>query len=359
MEVITTTPTLELAPVQPGEPRMKQLVSWDEYREQAEKLKTTAETLTVTNVSQVAEMKLARVTRLTIKNLRVAITKRHTELKSGILEEGRKIDAGKNELLKILEPLEERLLLQETFAEREQTRILEEKRTTRLTELTPFLLSPPVIDIALLTDENYAALLRDSIAVHNARIERERAEQAAAEAARKAEAERIEAQRIENERLKKEAAERAAELQAAAIERDRLAKQIEDERKIAQIKVDEEAARVRTEKLAVAAKAEAQARKDREAAEAVLRAEREARAKVEAEIAARKAAEAQAEAAAKQAAEAAALAPDKEKIMAYTAALMNVPIPAMSNPKSEKLIADIRLNLHRFIGYIQSEANNL
>src|SRR5688572_22665268 len=87
--------------------KMKQLVVWDDYKQQAEKLKATAETLTVTNVSQVAEMKLARATRLTIKDLRVAITHKHKELKAGVLEEGRKIDAGKNELLKVLEPLEE------------------------------------------------------------------------------------------------------------------------------------------------------------------------------------------------------------------------------------------------------------
>src|SRR6185295_8630917 len=150
------------------EARMKQLVVWDDFKSQAEKLKTTAETLTVTDVSQVAEMKLARATRLTIKNLRIAIVHKHRELKESVLEESRKIDGGKNELLKILEPLEERLLLQETFAERETERIRTGVRESRTAELSPYLSAPVVIDLADLTEENYSALLRDSIAAHTA-----------------------------------------------------------------------------------------------------------------------------------------------------------------------------------------------
>jgi len=379
--------TTELVPIQPDEPRMKQLVTWDEFRDQAEKLKATAETLTVTNSAQVAEMKLARVTRLTIKNLRVAITKKHQELKSGILEEGRRIDAGKNELLRILEPLEDRLLLQETFAEREQTRIQEEKRAARAAELAPYFTSSEsgwlrkVLDdakaakagwpewakgepdVAVLTDDQYATLLRDSISVHTARVEREQAEKVAVEAARKAEAERIEAQRIENEKLRKEAAEREVERKAAEIEQARLRKQIEDERKVAKAKSDAEAARLRSEKLAAIAKIEAQAKKahdvEIEAHDAALRAERDARAKIEAEIAARKAEEARIEAEANRAAELAALAPDKEKILAYANAVWNVPVPAMTTSKSSKLTEEIISNLERFVAYVRNEANNL
>jgi len=320
---------------------MKQLIVWDDFKSQAEKLKTTAETLTVTDVSQVAEMKLARATRLTIKNLRVAITHKHRELKESVLEESRKIDAGKNELLRILEPLEERLLLQETFAERETERIRIEVRQSRTTELGPYLSAPVIIDLADLTDAEYSGLLKDSIATHTAKLERLRLECEAAEAVRKAEADRIEAQRAENERLKKEAAEREAARKAAEIARDRLEKQLADERKSAQAKLEAEANRLKAEKLALVAKAN----------EAVAKLEREAKAardKLAAEQLAVRLAE-----------EKAALAPDKEKILEFSKRLWETPRPITQTDRGGRVIANIGANLERLCAYIQNEANNL
>ena len=347
--------------VSPDEPRMKQLVIWDEFREQAEKFKITAETLTVTNVTQVAEMKLARVTRLAIKELRVAITHKHRELKAGILEEGRKIDAGKNELLKVLEPLEERLLLQETFAERETKRIADALRESRTKELASYITpgASLLIDLATLTDTQYSALLRDSIQVHEVKLAREAAEKIAAFEAAEKEKARLEAQRIENERLKKEAAERNAEIKAAEIERARLTKQLEDERRAAQAKVDAELARVRAEKAATAAKEKAvrdaielQARKDREAAEAVAKAEREARQKIEKEIADRKAAE-------EKVKQEALLAPDRDKLMRLATDLRLFSWPKMSTEKGVVAINRIVHNADEFAAYIEQQAKEL
>lgn len=352
---------IELVPAQPDESRMKQLIVWDDFREQAEKLKTTAETLAVTNVSQIAEMKLARVTRLTIKDLRVAITHRHKELKADVLEEGRKIDAGKNELLKILEPLEERLLLQETFAERETKRLLDEKRDSRAAELVPYLAQNQIIvvDLASLTDEQYAEQLRNHIAFHEAKIAREAAEKIAAFEAAEKEKIRLEAQRVENGLLRKEAAEREIERKAAEIEKARLLRQLEDERRTAQAKANAEIIRVRSEKAVVAAKEKAardaielRARKDREAVEALAKSEREARQKIESEIAAQKVAELKAK-------NVALLAPDKEKLLAFSKSLWEVPRPVMATDKGETFLKDVILNTERLVAYIQNQANNL
>jgi len=204
----SNTPSTELvAPVQPGEPRMKQLVVWDDFRAEAIRLRATAETLTVTSSSQVAEMKLARATRLTIKNLRVAISKKHTELKASVLEEGRKIDAGKNELLKILEPLEDRLLLQENFAEREAARLKAEKHNERVKQITPYLPSPPIIDLAEMSEGDFNAALESAKSVYEHNLAQAKREHEARVEAARIEQERAQAQRIENEKLRAQLAE--------------------------------------------------------------------------------------------------------------------------------------------------------
>lgn len=343
---------VEIVDTLPGETRMKQLVVWDDFKSQAEKLKTTAETLTVTDVNQVAEMKLARATRLTIKNLRIAIVHKHRELKESVLEESRKIDGGKNELLKILEPLEERLLLQETFAERETERIKTEKHASRILELAPYMTGQVIFNLTDLTDEEYSKVLQDTIAAHTARLEREKAEREAIVAAQKAEAERLEAQRLENEKLRKEAATQQAAIQAAAIEKQRLEKQISDERKAAQAKADAEANRLKAEKLAAIAKVEAAARAEQEKATAILRAEKEKAAKIEAAARAEQLAQ-------KQAEEKAKLAPEREKILKFSQSLWELPRPEMTTDKGLKLLLDVTQNLERLCAYIQNQANNL
>lgn len=75
----TESNELELAPVQAGEPPQKQILPFDHFKAELEKLKATAETLTVTSIDDKAGMKLARATRLTFRELRVSITHRHKE----------------------------------------------------------------------------------------------------------------------------------------------------------------------------------------------------------------------------------------------------------------------------------------
>lgn len=308
--------TLELAPVQPGEPPMKQLAVWDDFRAKAAKLKATAETLTVTDSKDRAGMALARTTRLTLKDVRVAITKRHKELKEDILTEGRRIDAGKNELLAMIEPLETRLLEQEQFAEREAARIQAEKHKVRLAELHPFM--PPnslvTVDLGTMDDDAYFNLLLDTKATHDARIERERKEREEAQARAKAEAEERDRMRVENERLKAEAAEREAtarqEREAAAL---------------------------------VLAKERAEAEKLRAAVDRAAReSERIEREKAEAEAAAKKAR---------------AMTPVKDKLNKLAADIRALAVPFLSEPPVEKNVREIMDGIERFAKWIESKAN--
>jgi len=324
----TTTEVEIVAPVAPGDPHMKQIVVWDDFRAEANRLKATAETLTVTNVSQVAEMKLARATRLTIKNLRVAITKKHTELKASVLEEGRKIDAGKNELLKILEPLEDRLLLQENFAEREAARLKAEKHNARVAQLNPYLSSPVII--AEMSEEDFAAALESAKSVHEHKLAQAKKEQEAREEAARQEQQRIAAQRIENERLRAELAE---------------------QKRIA----DEAAAKIRAEREEIAALQ----RKALEQAAAVAKKAEDERKALQARIDAEIAEQKKKEDEERKAAEAALLAPDQQKLKAYAMALWEVPQPKVASERGKQAALDIRRNLERFIAYIENAAQDL
>ncbi len=308
-EIITDNQT---APDLDAMPRADLPTIWNDYRAQIEKLKATAETLTVTDVSQVNEMKLARVTRLTLREVRIQIEKRRKELGEDALRRKQNIDRSAKELSALIEPLEARLLEQEKFAEIVEAKRKAELKAARETEIRPFVEAMPSLDLGEMADADWSALLAGAKAAHAARIEA--AQKAEAERIAKEKAEREERERIrqENERLKREAEAREAQ---ARKERAEAAAKLEAERKAAAA----EAARI----------AEI-SRKEREAVEAQTRKEREAREKLEAERAAQLAEAKRKEDERIAAERAAALAPDKEKLRSIAAAVRALPMPTVS-----------------------------
>lgn len=288
---------------------------WNEYRAQLEKLKTTAETLVVTDVADKAGMKLARTTRLTLKDLRVNVEKKRKELGEEALRKKQAIDETAGEIKDAIAGLETRLLDQEQFAERkaeEELRLRVQRRTEQLAAFwNPAI---PMPDLGALTVDQFDTVLADAETTHNTKIEAARKAEEEAETERRRQKLRYERgleiaplakflppevgdyglmnseeyqrvlfdakskehkeqveqerQRAENERLKKVAAvrEEAArkEREAAAAEKARLDKQIADERKAA----EEKAAKIKAEADA-AAKVEA----DRQRAEEQERAD--------------------------------------------------------------------------------------
>ena len=303
------TAELELAPIQEGEPRMQQIATWDEFKCKAQQLKATAETLTVTDASDRAGMALARSTRLALKDVRVAVTHRHKALKENILVEGRRIDAGKNELLAMIEPLESRLLEQEQFAERELARVQSEIRTARIEEITPFVSAMTAVDLGVMSDEDYASFLSDAKTLHEAKLERERKEKEDAQAKVKADAEERERIHLENQRLKKEAVEREATAQ--------------QEREIA---------------AAALAKERAEVERCVREAEAKAQQERDARAR---------------EAAEKRVVE---MAPEKEKLRRFAVEVRLLALPLLQNPSSADLMRVVSEGVERFALWIEAKA---
>jgi colicin import membrane protein len=287
-----TTTEMELVPANAGE-NAKQIAPFDSFKAEVERLKVTAETLTVSRVDDKAGMKLARATRLALRDVRIAVEHRRKELGEEHLKAKQKVDGDAKALKDAIEPLEARLEDQEKFIEREEARIRAEKQAARIAEVTPFLIAPLTFDLGALPDEQWATVLAGAKAEHDARLQKIEDDRIAAEA----EKARIEAQRVENERLKAE---------TAALE-----KKLADERAEADAKLKAE-----REALEAKVKAEADAR------EALERAERDRKAKEASDEKARIAAEKKAKA-----------APDKAKAQALADAIRAFPLPEFADAK--------------------------
>lgn len=416
----TETQDLQLAP-EANVDAMKRadnsIEVWNDYRAQLEKLKTTAETLVVTDVSDKAGMKLARTTRLTLKDLRVSVEKKRKELGEEALRKKQAIDETAGEIKEAIAGLETRLLDQEEFAERkaeEELRLRVQRRTEQLAAFwNPAI---PMPDLGALTVDQFDTVLADAETTHNAKIEAARKAEEEAETERRRQKLRYERgleiaplakflppevgdyglmnseeyqrvlfdakskehkeqveqerQRAENERLKKVAAvrEEAArkEREAAAAEKARLDKQIADERKAAEEKTEAERKRVAAEQAAAEEKArkereaiEARNRKEREAAEAMARVEREAREKAEKELAAKKAQEEAAKKAAAEADEKAARAPDRQKLLAMAQWVENIAIPSFSSAEGIALRVEITTRVNDLRDWLKAQAEKL
>jgi len=210
------------------------LERFQDYFKIAAEWETRAKTIVVTDAGQTADMKMARVGRLELREKRIAIEKTRKELKEQSLREGKAIDGIANVLKALIVPIEDYLGEQEKFTE-----IQAQKEVARL------------------------------VAEAEAKAE---AERLAKEQAECEEQERISK---ENERLKREAAkkEKARLALEAKVEAERVAK----EKALADERAKVEAERIAREKIYAEerAKAKEKARLEREKVESAARAERE------------------------------------------------------------------------------------
>lgn len=306
----------------------------------------------ITRPDQFREMKLARETRLALREIRINAEKTRKALKEDSLRKGKAIDGIYNMLAFAVEPLEKHLLEQEQFIQR-----LEEQRKAKLkadreAELIPLGVDVSLYQLGEMDDATFGQLLETNRLAFAARQE----------AARKAEQERI-------ERERKEAEERAKREAAAAAERERL--RLENERLAREKAEAEEKARIEREKLEAERKAELEriererraadekARQEREAAEAQARAEREAREKAEAELRAKQEAERKAKEEQEAAARAAAAAPDRDKLDAFAQAVRALPVPVLSTHAGQEIETLIRSQVEKFALWIENNKAKL
>lgn len=327
-------------------------------------------TIKVTDATQVREMKLARESRLALKEIRVIAEKNRTRLKEDSLRRGRAIDSVYNTLEALVKPLEAQLKEQEEFVKRKEEQRKAQLKAEREEALRPFGVNTAFYQLADMPEPDWAALFNSTVAAHRAK--EEAAQKAEAERIAKEQAEAAERERIrqENERLRQEVEEREA---AAKAERERLAaekKAIEEqarkEREAIEAAAKAELAKQKAEADRLAAIAAAKALAEKQAADAKAKVEREAREKAEAEARRlREAQEALKQAEAlkfKQEAEAkakAARAPDREKIAALGVAVLAIKMPEVSTPEGQAALAVVKEQFARFAKWITDKSATL
>jgi hypothetical protein len=281
----------------------------------AQALLEKSRAITVTDATQVAQIKAARSARLALREVRVEAEKKRKELKEESLRTGKAIDGIANVLKLMLEPEEARLEECEKFAERVEAARIAALVAARTERLRPFGVDPLHYGLREMTDEAFDQLVGMLSREREAKLE---AERKAAEAAEKARQER----EAEEARIRAENARLKAEADAARKEQERRDAEARAERE----RIEAEAKKER-DRLA------AEARAEREARERAEREAREAREAAERAEADRKAAEA-AEAKKRAAAEAKAKrAPDREKVKTLAAGVRAVVIPEATTPE--------------------------
>ena len=380
------SPNLELMP------RADLPAIWGSFREQALRLKGLVETLTVTDAAQTSEMAIARATRLELRKLRSTIEHKRVELKEDALRRGKQIDAAANELKALIEPLETRLLEQETFLAREEAKRKVALFAERAEKLLPFNVTPSAFNLAEMSELDFEQLLANSRTAHEAKLEAARKaeeERAAREQAEAAERERI---RQENIRLKAEAEERerVAKIEREEVERERreaaaaaecerlrveaekraAAEQARREREAVEAKAAEDQ-RIAAEKAAAelaAQRVEAeriQAERDvKDAAErfhlsALAKAEREAREKLEREAKAKRDKEERERKAAEKAARDAAKAPDKIKLAGFAGVVRGLSVPTLTTLEGNGVAKEVEKAIRDLATWIDGKAASL
>ena len=335
-------------------------------------------TIKVTDATQVREMKLARESRLALKEIRVIAEKNRTRLKEDSLRRGRAIDSVYNTLEALVKPLEAQLKEQEEFVKRQEEQRKARIKAEREEALRPFGVNTAFYQLAEMPEADWAALFNSTVAAHKAA--KEAAEKAEAERTAKEQAETAERERIrqENERLRQEAevaqkaanaererllAEQRAIEEQARKEREAIEAQAKAELAKQKAEADRLAAIAAAKALAEKQAAEAQRKAEQAAADAKAKVEREAREKAEAEARRlREAQEALKQVEAlklKQEAEAkakAARAPDREKIAALGTAILAIKMPEVSTPEGQAALAVVKEQFTRFAKWITDKS---
>lgn len=310
-------------------------VQFEPYLDQANAAAEKVLGLEITDVSQKEEMKLARSTRLELKNIRVAAEKTRKDLKEDIVKEGRFIDGVAKLITNATTPIEADLKEKEEFAERKERERVAALVKSRTDALYAVGYDSRFVSLSQLSEDDFSDLLESATKDYEARLAEERRIEDERVAKEKADAEeraRIEA---ENARLRAEAEER---------EMERAKERAEAEAKLAaeRAKADaERKAREDAERREREAR-EAAERAERERKEEELRKEREAREAAERELRERQEAEAAKLMAEQEERARLERAGDKEKLSDYVSRLLDVRPPAVNSTHARTILSAVR-----------------
>ena len=313
---------------------------------QAEDWGRRARALVVTDEADVAGMKLARESRLALRQIRIAAERARKSMKEDALKRGQAIDGAYKVIASLIEPLEEHLLEQETFAERAEKRRREERAAERAQTLRALEVDPAMYaDLGAMPAEAWEGVRGNAERAKAAREEaRRREEEARVEAERQAAARR-EQERLEAEQRERERAERERE---QAAENARLRAEAEAR----EVAAKAERERIEAEHAAERRRIEAEAKAEREAAEKARREAEAVRAQVERERREREEAEARRVAEEQAAREAAELAPDRAKFEALAETLRGISAPTCATKRGQAASAKVADQLAKMIAWV-------
>lgn len=141
------------------------------FLEQAKEWSERAKTLLITDVSQVDEIKSARVGRLALLKVRTSIEAKRKFLKEESLKTGKDIDLVAKFLTSLVLPTEAYLEEQEKFIERENAKIVEKLKAERVELLAPYEADITFIPLDTMAEDLFQKFLADSKMLFQAKID--------------------------------------------------------------------------------------------------------------------------------------------------------------------------------------------
>lgn len=277
----------------------------------------------VKDESDTKGMEHAKAAQKTVREIRLEVEATRKKFKENALRTGQAIDKIAGLFTDQIEPVEARLKELAEFAKRAEQARKEKIATERAEKLRAVEVDPAIYPLAVMEEAAFESLLEGSTLAFEKR-KQITAEQARAKlAAEQAQAKALQEQKAENDRLRKEQADKDA---AAKKERDAIAEQ---------------------------------ARKAKDAADAVVRTERLAREKAENELKQKRAEEQQKIDDEAKAAARAAAAPDQEKLMALALLIRQIQVPAMATAAADEMTIKIRSWIGLLADRIEKDAKTL
>lgn len=194
------------------------MASYRPFFTEVNRLLEEAKQVDVTDATQVTMIRKARELRLALRKQRTQADACREGLKAESLRRSNAVQGMFNVLRFMTEPVEEKLLAAEEFAERVEQKRLADRKDARLMALKPYFVDTTYLDLMNMPEEAFSSLLDGAKRSHDAveaKAKKDEEDRIAREKAEAAERERI---RLENIRLKEET-ERAAEERKAAKEK--------------------------------------------------------------------------------------------------------------------------------------------
>ena len=177
MEVITENNQLEKIVTESNLSKSEAQVlleKFSNYFEIAAEWSKKIKEIKVTDVSQVAEMKMNREARLMLKSKRLEIESTRKELKEESLRKGQTIDSIARILKNLIEPLEQECEQNEKFKEIKEAKEKAERQSKRMESLLPFNVAVDAGMIRNMSDEMFSNYFDGVVKAYNDKIESER-----------------------------------------------------------------------------------------------------------------------------------------------------------------------------------------